>query len=121
MYNGSHYPEILSGSGYVMSKLAAQCLYQEGLKLPYFHLEDVFVTGFAAQSCHIKRIHNKGFHPYNEGKHVVKSSNDILYHYIDEKGKTYFYKTFVTKNINFKIVIIIFSLTALFLFMLSVV
>ena len=38
MYNGTDYPEILSGSGYVMSRSAAECLYDEGLTLPFFHL-----------------------------------------------------------------------------------
>ncbi len=61
MYNGRRYPEILSGSGYVMSRSAAECLYREGLKLPFFHLEDVLVTGFAAEQCNLDRLHNDGF------------------------------------------------------------
>ena len=121
MYNGSFYPEILSGSGYVISKLSAQCLLQEGLKLPYFHLEDVFVTGFAAEKCNLKRIHNIGFHPYNETRHVVKSSKDILYHYIKANENFYFFEKFVVKGINFKIVIVIFSITASFLFIIIVI
>ena len=32
-----------------MSREAAKCLYSEALKLPFFHLEDVFLTGFAAE------------------------------------------------------------------------
>ena len=43
MYNGDNYPSILSGSGYVLSRAAASCIYQEALKIPYFHLE-VFYT-----------------------------------------------------------------------------
>ena len=119
MYNGSYYPEILSGSGYVMSKSAAQCLFQEGLKLPYFHLEDVFVTGFAAQICHSQKIHNNGFHPYKEKRHRVNKSKDILYHYIDLHQKDFYFKKFVSKGVNFTIVIVIFSVTVLFLVILS--
>ena len=39
MYNGKSYPAMLSGSGYVMSRSAASCLYSQALKLPFFHLE----------------------------------------------------------------------------------
>ena len=39
MYNGDKYPSFLSGSGYVMSRAVADCLYRESLKIPYFHLE----------------------------------------------------------------------------------
>ena len=39
MYNGENYPNILSGSGYVLSRSAAVCLYEEALNTPYFHLE----------------------------------------------------------------------------------
>ena len=39
MYNGDTYPSLVSGSGYVLSRSAAKCIYQEALKIPYFHLE----------------------------------------------------------------------------------
>ena len=39
MYNGKRYPTMLSGSGYVMNRAAASCLYKEALQLPFFHLE----------------------------------------------------------------------------------
>ena len=39
MYNRENYPNILSGSGYVLSRSAAVCLYEEALNTPYFHLE----------------------------------------------------------------------------------
>ena len=48
LFNGSRYPVILSGSGYVTTRPAAQCLFNESMSLPFFHLEDVFLTGFAA-------------------------------------------------------------------------
>merc|ERR1712226_961716 len=34
MYNGENYPNILSGSGYVLSRSAAVCLYEEALNTP---------------------------------------------------------------------------------------
>ena len=45
MYDGNYYPQILSGSGYVMTRSVAKCLYEAALMLPYLHLEDVLVTG----------------------------------------------------------------------------
>ena len=45
MYNGKYYPQILSGSGYVMTRSAAECIYNTALMFPYFHLEDVLITG----------------------------------------------------------------------------
>ena len=45
MYDGKYYPKILSGSAYVMTQSVAQCLYKAALMLPFFHLEDVMVTG----------------------------------------------------------------------------
>ena len=67
LYNGSRYPVILSGSGYVTTRPAARCLFNESLNLPFFHLEDVFLTGFAAENCGIPRYHSDGFHavPFN--------------------------------------------------------
>ena len=39
IFNGKIYPPFLSGSGYVMSRSTATCLYANGIKIPYFHLE----------------------------------------------------------------------------------
>ena len=107
MYNGSFYPEIFSGSGYIMSKSAAQCLFHEGLKLPYFHLEDVFVTGFAAEKCQVKRIHHSGFHPSLEKRRKINCANDILYHYIDTHGKMDLFNKFTLKSYRLKVIIAI--------------
>ena len=39
IYNGEFYPPIVSGSGYVLSRSAVECIYNEALQLPYIHLE----------------------------------------------------------------------------------
>ena len=56
LYNGNHYPVILAGSGYVTTRPAAKCLFNESMHLPFLHLEDVFLTGFAAENCAIPRF-----------------------------------------------------------------
>ena len=39
IYNGETYPQMLSGSGYVLSRKTAECIYRKALDIPYFHLE----------------------------------------------------------------------------------
>ena len=43
MFNGPVYPPIVSGSGYVLSRSAAECIYKEALYIPYFHLEVIII------------------------------------------------------------------------------
>ena len=72
MYNGRERPVMLSGSGYVLSAAAAVCAYEESLKLPFFHLEDVHVNGFAAQSCGTALFDHSGFHHLAYNSHPTK-------------------------------------------------
>ena len=57
---GNYYPSFVSGSCYVMTKLAAECLLQKSFNHLFFHLEDVFLTGFVAEDCQIPRINHPG-------------------------------------------------------------
>ena len=45
IYDGNLYPNMLSGSAYVMTRSVAKCLFKATLMLPFVHLEDVMVTG----------------------------------------------------------------------------
>ena len=60
LYNQSHYPLFVSGSCYVMTTLAASCLFEKAMTMPFFHLEDVFITGLVAEQCNITRINHIG-------------------------------------------------------------
>ncbi len=60
LYSGLYYPDFASGAGYVVPAGASgltpgvgvlECLYRSGLELPYFHVNDVFLTGFARGRC----------------------------------------------------------------------
>ena len=76
MFSGNAYPPVLSGPGYIMSRQASRCLYTAALKIPYFHMEDVYITGFAAEMCNIERTHVNGFHNLNnEFDHAVDHIN----------------------------------------------
>ena len=79
MYNGNIYPSYLSGgSGYLISRSAAECIYKTAPKVPYFHLEDVYITGFVAQACGINRLDNVGFTP---DKKNFENDKDIVTHH----------------------------------------
>lgn len=62
LYKSDVYPPYLSGTAYVMSVDVALRLYNETLVTPYFHLEDVFITGICAAKQKIRRRHNPLFH-----------------------------------------------------------
>lgn len=68
MFNGLEYPAAASGCGYGMDRTAANCLFAKLLGLPFFHLEDVFITGFGGQACSTQLIHHAGF------KYVITQS-----------------------------------------------
>ena len=70
---------------------AASCIYEEVQRLPFFHLEDVFITGFAAQNCKVPRIHSDRF--------VIKPTKiediyitDVLIHYVNSRAKNKIFK-----------------------------
>ncbi|XP_021928730.1 beta-1,3-galactosyltransferase 1-like isoform X2 [Zootermopsis nevadensis] len=61
MYQGTVYPNYLSGTGYVMSRDVVLRLYQAALKTPLFHLEDVYLTGLCAHAARIRPRHHPSF------------------------------------------------------------
>ena len=93
MFSGGHYPPTLSGAGYAMTLGAARCLYQKLLLLPFFHLEDVFVTGFGAQECSGLPVitTNRFWNVPSTLKHM-DTRNDVLFHYKDSDAKRLIFK-----------------------------
>lgn len=55
LYEPAFYPPFLSGYTFIMSSDVARVLYDQALKTPIFHLEDVFVTGIVAHKAQIRR------------------------------------------------------------------
>ncbi len=51
MFNEREYPDYVSGTGYVLSGQLIPNLFESSLKVPLFHLEDVFVTGLVARKA----------------------------------------------------------------------
>lgn len=65
MFREGKYPNYLSGTGYVYSGDLVERLFKAALAAPYFHLEDVFLTGLCARSIGVRPVDNVGFsyHP----------------------------------------------------------
>ena len=89
--------EVL-GSGYVTTRPAAKCLFNEAMHLPFLHLEDVFLTGFAAENCAIPRFNTNGFHPHDINFGDL-NEEDILWHYFDTKSVTHMHRIFMYNNL----------------------
>ncbi|BET02427.1 unnamed protein product [Nesidiocoris tenuis] len=71
MYPHQHYPNYLSGTGYVLSRDVAYKLYEAALKTPIFYLEDVYLTGICAQKAGVRPRNSEGFNYYNVGLKCV--------------------------------------------------
>lgn len=61
MFREGKYPNYLSGTGYVMSGDLIKPLFDTAISTPYFHLEDVFLTGICAKKIGVRPSDNIGF------------------------------------------------------------
>lgn len=61
MFREGKYPNYLSGTGYVMSGDVVKPLLDTAVSTPYFHLEDVFLTGICAKKIGVRPSDNIGF------------------------------------------------------------
>ena len=59
-------------------------------------MKDVHVTGFAAEACGIKRLHQPGFHPGNPK--TFDANKDIFAHYVNPATKTKIFRNFKVKD-----------------------
>lgn len=55
------YPSYLSGFCYFMDRVVAEKLFYFAQETGFFHLEDVFITGFVAERAGVPRIHADEF------------------------------------------------------------
>lgn len=53
MFSKKVYPNYLSGTGYVMSMDVVPKLYAAALRVPIFHLEDIYITGIIHNSISV--------------------------------------------------------------------
>ena len=81
-YNKTSYPTFTSGTGYIMPWWSIPCFYTEGLKVPYFFIEDVFMGGFVADRCLVPKKEPEGFNPGRKEVDQVDPKKDLLIHYM---------------------------------------
>ncbi|XP_070185165.1 beta-1,3-galactosyltransferase 1-like [Littorina saxatilis] len=65
------YPVYMSGTGYVVSKDAAEKIVEASKNVPLIPIEDAYVTGILAQIGQIRRMFCSGFTHHTEGKPVL--------------------------------------------------
>jgi hypothetical protein len=87
IYNREDYPSYLSGSGYLIPWWSLACLYQEGLKLHYFFIKAIFISGFLADRCLIHKKPMEGFSPGKKEASEVKPDIDIMIPNVDHDLK----------------------------------
>ena len=62
MYNKDTFPTFITGPAYLLSRASAKCMIEKAKDVPFLTLEDVYITGFLAQECDIKRFDHPGFY-----------------------------------------------------------
>ena len=55
------YPRYTSGTAYSMTLTAARRLYQASAQIPFFWLEDIYITGLCRRKADMEALHNWGF------------------------------------------------------------
>lgn len=78
MYSRYYYPDFLAGPAYMMSRNVATKLYETALKTPYYHLEDVFLTGICARIARIVPNNNANFS--RGGKKICRFKDKFSIH-----------------------------------------
>ena len=100
MFDGKAYPAFLSGgAGYVAASAALPCLLRECLRMPFFHIDDVFVTGFAAERCGFPRVHSGRFSSGRVALDAVRRGY-VAIHYADADGKRDYDALFTSPTIR---------------------
>jgi hypothetical protein len=61
MYDSKYYPNYVSGGGYVISGPLVPVLFDKALQVPYFHFEDVYLTGIVAKAANVVPEDNTSF------------------------------------------------------------
>ncbi|KAI8780000.1 beta-1,3-galactosyltransferase 5 [Biomphalaria glabrata] len=60
-YKENTYPRFTSGTAYAMTTSAAKRLYKASFQVPFFWLEDVYITGLCARKANVEVIHSNLF------------------------------------------------------------
>ncbi|BFF94611.1 beta-1-3-galactosyltransferase 5-like [Drosophila madeirensis] len=83
-YGGAIYPPFTTGPAYLLTGDILHELYVHSLRTYYFHLEDVFITGFVAKRLMIRRVHAGYFRNRRIPFNPCNIRNSISVHMIKE-------------------------------------
>ena len=68
----------------MMSYDTYSCLYDISLLLPYIYINDVFITGLAAEVCGIPRLHVEGIFPNGRPLDLLHGTELIIHHVTED-------------------------------------
>lgn len=68
------YPDFIAGPAYMITSDAVPKLLHQVSSLPFFFLEDVYITGMCAEKANVVRLNHNGFKP------MKKPLNPCIYH-----------------------------------------
>ena len=106
-----HYPASWSGVGgpsmrkeawLAMEEWARRTGKAKALGVSHYckrHLEDVFLTGYAADWCDVPRVDSKSVHPQYPKLEKFDPTWDLHYHYILSRSKLMMFRMFNYDNL----------------------
>ena len=99
MYQGTVYPNYVSGTGYVMSSSTALILFKMSLTIPAFHLEDVYISGILPSKVSELTAGRLDLLP-SEGsnKIVIKPKDDYRFSFFQAKYDACIYNNIISSH-----------------------
>ncbi|XP_041452234.1 beta-1,3-galactosyltransferase 5-like [Drosophila obscura] len=101
-YRGAVYPPFTTGPAYLLTGDIVHELYMHSLRTFYFHLEDVFITGFVAKHLMIRRVHTFYFRNRRIPFHPCNIRNAISVHMIKENEQYDLWRKLMDSTIKCK-------------------
>ncbi|XP_059085419.1 lactosylceramide 1,3-N-acetyl-beta-D-glucosaminyltransferase B-like [Tigriopus californicus] len=86
LLDGTHYPDYLSGSAYIIPQRSLSCLYESALTTPFFPINDVLITGYLAKMCRLSLISSKNFQPFEDSSLGKLRPNQAVIHYVNPRA-----------------------------------
>ncbi|XP_040072207.1 beta-1,3-galactosyltransferase 5-like [Ixodes scapularis] len=90
-YPAEYYPDLISGTCYVIGGDVLRLLYKATGTQPPFRLEDVLITGLSAESVGIPRVGVPGFNSVPV-RTVCEMRDQVTSHYMTPKAMRDYYK-----------------------------
>lgn len=99
-FQGKFYPDYCSGTAYTFSSNIILDLYKKASQLELFRMEDVFISGLAAQNLNITHIHHGGFSYLKREATGCAYENVLTGHEVTTKQMYIIYSQLQSKEID---------------------